>query len=220
MTKLTKYGHMALAGLMLTAVSVSTAYAGPSSKYIDNIKCPVGDQKVVMTLGVDDQFKNGQEVATPRLEIEQHPTIQNFQTRHSYTSLKQYDQNQANSYFADSFRDVPRPISKGHIITAFQNVGHNDTLVLGKGDKNWTTISGQRHVYGVRINQAASNSWNVSGNYYSADLSDLNLVSGAGTLLDFINGDVSGSSAREFDVVMQDDTAIDFATLVLCRRVH
>lgn len=220
MTEYKKYGQKALAALMLVSLTAVTAEARPASRFIDQITCPAGDEKFVMTLGVDDQFAGGLEVVRPRLEIEQHPTIQNFQTTHSHSDLKQYDENQANSYFADSFRDIPRPISEGYFITAFQNIGGNDALILGKGDKNWTTTPSQRHIYGVRISQAASNGWTVAGNYHSADLSTLPLVSGAGNLLDYINGDVSGSSAREFDVIMQDDTAIDFATLVLCRRTH
>lgn len=211
---------IALAALLgASFIYVPFATARPASPQIDAITCPAGDEKFVMTLGVDDRFRGGQEAARPRLELELHPTIQNFQTTHSLTTTKQYDERTQNSYFVDSFRDVPRPISQGHFITRLNVGGSNDAIYLGKGDKIWDPIVGQQHNYGVQITTAAP-AWTVTGNVYSLDLSTVQLRSGAGTLLDFVNGDVSGSSAREFDVVMQDDTAIDFATLVLCRRAH
>lgn len=195
------------------------AEARPASPEIDAIVCPAGDEKFVMTLGVDDQFANGPEATRPRLELELHPTIQNFQTTHSLTATKQYDEGTRNSYFVDSFRDLPRPISEGHFITRLNLGGRNDAIYLGKGEKIWDPVVGQRHNYGVEIS-SASPVWTVSGNLYALDLSTVQLRSSAGTLLDYVNGDVSGSSEREFDVVMQDDTSIDFATLVLCRRTH
>ena len=203
------------------------ASAQNAQNIINSYSCPPAQQKVVLTLGVDDAFRPGTEEVMPRIELETAPTIVTFQTNHESQypgndiSTNKYDQDRNNSYFIDSFRDVPRPVSSASFITRLNNGGGNDAIILGKGDKTWSTVNSQRHVNGQTISAAGSAAgWNVTGNVYVADLALLNMVSGAGTLLDFVNGDVSGSSAREFDVIIQDDTNIDFAALMLCREAH
>lgn len=219
MTKFRKIKKNVISGVLLSTLAVMVAEARPASSMIDGIVCPQGEQKFVLTLGIDDKVQNGPEAANPSTDVANQQSIVDYQTQHGHTALRQYDEQIRDKFFADSFVDIPRPVSKGFFIGGIKIGGSNDTLYLGKGDQvsntNGSTI---RHAYGVRLQDTnVKSEWTVTGSYRMLDLSQANLSSGAGTLLDYVNGTVTGSSARELDIIIQDDSPIDFATLVLCR---
>jgi hypothetical protein len=178
--------------------------------------CSAGEQKMVYMLGVDDGFaSSGAEQVAPRANLQTTPAIVTYQQNHNLTSTRQYDQAGANIYFIDSFQGVPKKVTKAWFVTSIKSQGSNDGLYIGNGRRLFSNNTSNRHAYGVNISQAASNGWTVANNIYSVDLSTIDLRSGAGTLLEYIQG--TATKGRPFDVVMQDDGTIDFAALVLCR---
>ena len=171
---------------------------------VKEFTCDAGEVKTVQHYGLEDSFStaNGAEPSTPAPHIALVPWIANYPF-----PLTGYDEVSANRIFAETVKNLPANVVKGNFYIGFKSNGTalqgNDTMTFGNyanndvktiplNTLNWTTTAAG----GTTI---FSNSFN-------------NIDTNNSTLLQMVKNN------QQFDVVVQDDTSVDFITVATCSK--
>jgi hypothetical protein len=170
--------------------------------------CDRGETKVVLVKGLEDNFSPaGKEPGFLRPGLDK-PRWQSI-------APGSYDQSQPDHYFMDSLQPPPR-IRNGLFVVGLKSLGVTDSEndVIGLGD-----MTSPFH-FGDGIGHLpALPGWKREGALSSVELGDVDFPdSGAGaprTLLAYLD---AGPEPRWLDVMVQDDTSVDFIGLAACVR--
>lgn len=181
--------------------------------------CGEGETKQVLLLGVEDGFSPaGSESGF----IRPGRNHAGFLPR---DGAGEYDQVNADRGFADSFKIEGRVSGGVFVIRARSlNGSENDTLNLGGLARDPNDVAEGWVGGGVLSALRTGETWAVEGDVLHASLEDIELEArGADhipgrevvrSLKDYLN---AGGDAGWLDVFIQDDTAVDFMGLALCR---
>jgi len=183
-----------------------------NDKLVKNFTCEAGEVRTVQHYGIEDLFdtSNGAETANPSSGILNTPWIANYPY-----PVTGYDETNNNRIFADTIRNLPSGITKGMFYIGFKSNGSslqaNDTFKIG----DYANVN----LFNTRLdsfdatwtNMQVNNSNPTTDIYYNA-FSNINFTVGTGDLLSLAN------SNNGFDVVVEDDTAVDFITVATCSK--
>ena len=170
--------------------------------------CKRGETKVVLVKGLEDNFSPaGKEPGFLRPGLDKR--------RWQSIGPGSYDQSQPDRYFIDSLQS-PARIRDGLFVIGLKPMGVSDSNndVISLGD-----LLSPFH-FGDAINRLpALPGWQREGTLYSVQLGDVDFGDAsppAGrTLLAYLDAD---SQPRWLDVLVQDDTSVDFIGLAACVR--
>ncbi|CAA6823412.1 MAG: Chitinase [uncultured Sulfurovum sp.] len=179
-----------------------------NDKLVQSFSCEANEVRTVQHYGIEDLFNtnNGAETANPSSSILNTAWISNYPY-----PVTGYDETSNDRIFADSISNLPSNITKGMFYIGFKSNGSslqaNDTFKIGdyanankfntrldSFDSTWTN---------VQVNNS-----NPTTDIYYNDFSNIHLTTG--NLLTLAN------SNNGFDVVVEDDTAVDFITVATC----
>lgn len=217
-----------LLGLGLTAAGQASAArrraeAVPRTgmEILNAYACGRGETKQILVLGVEDGFSpSGSEVGFIR-------PGRNDAARLPRDGTGEYDQVNVDRGFTDSFRVEGRVASGLFVIRARSlNGSDNDTLSFGNLTADAATETPGRMGGGLFANLPET--WSIEGEVIYASLDDLRLFKTPGgnwsdpassggidlSLRGYLN---DPTSPGWLDVMVQDDTAVDFMGLALCR---
>jgi len=175
-----------------------------NDKLVKSFTCENGLIKTVQHYGLEDSFStaNGVEPSTPAPHIALVPWIDNYPF-----PTTGYDEVNANRIFTETIKNLPANVVNGNFYIGFKSNGTtlqgNDTMTFGNyansnvesiplNTLNWTTTAAG----GTTI---FNNSFN-------------NIAVNGSTLLDMVN------NSQQFDIVVQDDTSVDFITVATCSK--
>lgn len=188
-------------------------------------QCRRAETKRILIRGVEDGFSaSGEEPDFIR------PGRRSAFTESFYRGGS-YDQDQVDRRFTDSF-EVPAHVAGGLFVISLRKLGDNDNDTFGIGDITSVSAAawgGRQLATGVRLLPRTSG-WTVAGPLHFANLADIRFgppqqvhppgsaaVSAAprsfATLLDYVR---AATSTAWVDVVVQDDTSVDFMGMALC----
>lgn len=194
-----------LAAMPRTGMAILNAHA-----------CGQGETKQVLVLGIEDGFSPaGSESGF----IRPGRTHAAFLPR---DGAGEYDQVNADRGLADSFK-VEGPVSGGVFVIRARslNGSENDTLNLGAPARDPNDVTGGWIGGDLLSALRTGETWVVEGDVLHANLEDIGRASADGSdrevvqsLKDYLN---AGGAEGWLDVFVQDDTAIDFMGLALCR---
>jgi hypothetical protein len=175
-----------------------------------NAQCPTGQHVVVqITAGVDDNFAQPEEPAYPDAGVV------NFLTGYFGNALRNFDQPGINATLAHTFYWQPTNFCSAfvtmHILAQFDGGAEsNDTFSM---EFNPGFIPGQisQWAWGLYIGDILGKAW-VAGNEKTLTLDLLNLPP------DPHNRTSVGWALADgdLDVIVDDDTVVDYVTLTLC----
>jgi len=185
--------------------------------------CGEGETKQVLVLGVEDDFSPARSESG---------FIRPGRTHGAFLprgGAGEYDQVNVDQGFADSFK-VEGPVSGGVFVIRARslNGSENDTLNFGALAREPNDVTGGWIGGDLLSALRTGETWGVDGNVLHANLEDMELrdlgegrASAEGSdrevvqsLKDYLN---AGGAGGWLDVFIQDDTAIDFMGLALCR---
>jgi hypothetical protein len=170
--------------------------------------CDRGETKVVLVKGLEDGFSPaGKERGFLRPALDK-PRWQSI-------APGSYDQSQPDHYFIDSLQ-APARIRNGLFVIGLKPLGvtDSDNDVIGLGD-----LTSPFH-FGDAIGRLpVLPGWKREGTLYSVQLGDVDFPdSGPGTTRSLLAYLDAGAEPRWFDVMVQDDTSVDFVGLAACVR--
>jgi hypothetical protein len=209
----------ACAALALSAASrpPPPAAAEPATgmEMLRAFDCHRAETKQILVRGVEDDFSPaGDEPNYLRPERRSPLAI-------SFVGGGSYDQSQPDRRFTDSF-DVPARISAGLFVIGMKPVAPNGNDGIGIGKLIAARANYRdRSVMTTAVSLLETNpGWSRHGHLYSAPLDRIVLSIGQPgvddaprSLLDYIR---SGEKRQWVDVMVQDDTAVDFMGLAVC----
>jgi len=218
MTTLKNFNHtlgITASALLLIA---SSAFAAPSDDITKDISCNIDETLYVKTVGLEDNFQSGIEITNPRPAVMATSIVTDYLNHHSLSDSRHYDQGTANNFFVESIRLrnlelSNRTVQSGVIMVGMQNPGGNDSLFFGNLAKMGTAPNNTLgKIYAGRISNLVSSGWTKSGTVYYSDLSNLPYTKTGSnkTMLDWVK------KRRFFDILIQDDTHVDFVKIALC----
>jgi len=186
-----------------------------NDKLVKNFTCEAGEVRTVQHYGVEDVFdtSNGAETANPSSGILNTPWIANYPY-----PVTGYDETNNDRIFADTIRNLPSGITKGMFYIGFKSNGSslqgNDTFQIGDFANTNASSTHLSNAYANSFNstwtnQQVNNSNPTTDIYYNT-FSNISLPTG--NLLNLAN------SNNGFDVVVEDDTSVDFITVATCSK--
>jgi len=183
------------------------APAVSASLLIESYSCRRGETRTVLRRGVEDGYAPGNfEPSRPdragRQQIEG-------------VGLRDFDDAEPDKIFMDYF-EPPRDAVSGLFVIRMTEAANsrNDSVVIGDQTASRTSPAPrQLQVLQTTVQASHSNPvWSVTGDVYSANIADMEMDDGT-SLLDYIRDpDIPGF----VDVVISDDTAVDFMAMALC----
>lgn len=215
-------------GLMAAPMAPSTGDAdGPVSgvERLRAFQCRRAETKRILIRGVEDGFApSGEEPDFIR------PGRRSAFTE-SFFRGGSYDQDQADRRFTDSF-EVPARVVSGLFVISLRKLADNENDTFGIGDITSVSTAawgGRQLATGVRL-LPRTPGWTVVGPLHFANLADIRLdppqqgnppgssagivaTRSFGTLLDYVR---AAKTTAWVDVVVQDDTSVDFMGMALC----
>ena len=192
-----------------------------NDQLVEKYECAVNELKTVKHFGVEDIFdlSNGIEPTYPSTNITTNPGVITYNNRVN-AGIAPYDETSNDRFFADNINNLPSAITSARIFIGLKSNGSslqfNDALYLGD--------YGNNH-YGVKLQNLSANggTWshqlvnnsNPTTDVYWNDFRSINFNSplpNTMTLLDYVQ------TNNAFDVLVQDDTSVDFITVTTCSK--
>lgn len=190
----------------------------------DDLQCKDDEVKELVILGKPDGLEqDGIEATTPSTNITTDPGIVSYMANVNQTALV-YDELSANRYFGDTFMNLPTNITQGDLYIGLGEFFHfNDSLNVGGYVNDTSTTT--RDYLGTFLDAAALSTAGFSetlvpatGNasavrLLSQDVANIAFSNGGtnyANLLDYMN------AGNDVDIVVQDDTSVDFVAMSLC----
>ncbi|MCK5853894.1 MAG: hypothetical protein KAG56_01645 [Sulfurovaceae bacterium] len=184
-----------------------------NDKLVKDFTCEDNEIRTVQHYGLEDIFTNGTEPTNPDGHIASVPWIANYGIQ---PALVDYDDNRNDRIFADTVQNLPNGIAKGMFYIGLKSNGsslqHNDTLSIG--DYSVPTVKS------TALQDLSNNNWqnqlvgsgNPSTDIYYNSFANIGVDSSnsSNKLLALAN------TNQRFDVVVQDDTSVDFITVATC----
>ncbi len=207
---------LSLVGLFLILILAGCPGEGPPPKPVKvdvpsavkeieaKFSCKVGLQKKVYVHGSLDAF------ASPTDPANQSASVDAWFASSGYggsSVLADYDGVLSNQYFGDTFTLLPNNIVEAYFITGFRKISSNGNDTLGLGDLKTPTAVAT----GASLATLAANGWTVNALGNNEKIA-ARYLSGFGSVLSTMN------TTNELDYYVQDDTAVDFAKLVVCYK--
>ncbi|MFM6931352.1 MAG: hypothetical protein ACKOUT_03810 [Novosphingobium sp.] len=192
--------------------------ATPATDYVDRYRCRSGLTKLVMMRGVEDGFlRQGNEKSVPRdalLRMEYFSGLYNETP--SKKRWRDFDEIGVDKILADHFV-IPRKIVSGALVMRIQSEAgsENDYVILGDIEQDVRKPHPERTT--SFLARLAGKSPDAQG-LLSLDFAEFTPPpdnASAGGLLDYLN---MTDRTDDVDFVVQDDTAVDVAALILCQQ--
>jgi len=206
--------------------SGSTEASSPqaSAALIQQFKCDPGLTKIVVMHGLDDNFASGSEepaAVRPALqEVERYREL--AEGRHGVFGRRGYDEGGADKFLIDHF-ELPRGIVSGQILTRLKLLPGSDTDSVTVG--NFDPAAGLRNFRGEieylldELAPAARRFPPDENGIVRIELERLqhdgSRVNGPPELIDYLN---QTSRPDSIDLIVQDDTLVDFFAFLLCQE--
>ena len=202
-----------------------TASSTPSMDYIDNFSCPKGQNRIVLMRGEEDGFaRSGDEPATIRPALMRNGRYANLAgNKSSLQRSRQYDEPGVDKHLIDFF-DVPRGILSGELILTVRAAGDNSNDVLTLGDFDETSRQNMHRaaiVFYAPLSAKAGEPdvpGKIEDGLKTFDLKDFTANPQNpfdSSLIQFLN---AADRPNEVDFSLAEDTAADFAALLLCQE--
>lgn len=198
-------------------VSQLVESATPGTDFVDRFRCRSGLTKLVVFRGVEDGFsRDGSEESVPRDALLR---MEYFAGIHSESNSAQrwrdFDEIGQDKILVDRF-SVPRHIVSGALVLRIQPEAgsENDYAILGDIEQDprkaqtFLTIE-----FTARLARKAPDANGVIA-FEFAEFEPKSGNAVAGSLLDYLN---AADRDEDIDFLVQDDTAVDFAALILCQ---
>jgi hypothetical protein len=197
----------------------------PGLAYIDDFRCRPGLTKIVVLRGLEDDYSaSGAEPASIRDAVFENGYFQSLAGQHNHPNvLRDYDQGGLDRHLIDHFQ-VPRGIVEGRLIFSARLLSNvpNDTVYLGDIDpRSETNSPSEVTVFYAPVGAfspiESQSTLRYSG-FHAFDF--VELVPGKSnpmeaSFLAFLN---SESRSDAVDLVIAEDTQVDFAALLLCQE--
>ncbi len=197
-----------------------------NDKLVENYQCKTGLVKTVQHYGVEDVFdlSNGAEQAYPSSDVLNWPNVIAYNNNVNQATTSGYDETSNNRIFADSINNLPAGIVSGRIYIGLKSNGsslqHNDTLAIGKYGTSvnsyFETLNKLKladgtgtQPYSTQWQNQLVNTTNPTTDVLWNDFNRLKFTASS-SLLDYVQ------TSNNFDVVVQDDTSVDFITVATC----
>lgn len=219
-----------LAGVSLTRSgapdALSAAGPRPGEALLQAFECHSAEIKRILVRGVEDDFSpQGEErtALSPTLESERY---------RSHAARSRYDNSQPDSVFVDHFT-LPARIADGLFVISLRAVGENgnDQINLGDIPSSTDVDPALRDAFGALIAELEQlEGWTREGSLYYARLSQMPVRARwmqteegrslepwgeRRSLLAYVR---DGQGDRHVDVVVADDTSVDFMGLAVCEE--
>jgi hypothetical protein len=184
---------------------------------IENFSCQAGEIKTIQQYGVKDLFStaNGSEPAHPHPVTALIPSFVTYNNNHN-AGFSNYDNSQVNRQFLENIHNLPANINSGRFYISLKSNGtslqSNDGLVIGD------IVAINRYYQGGSqfFSDLASDGWvqftNANIHTFWNDFSNILFQNGTTTLLQHV------ANNNHFDVYIQDDTSVDYITVVTCSQ--
>jgi hypothetical protein len=191
------------------------ASATPAMDFVEQYQCPRAMKKLVQIRGVEDGFSRGNtEPAEPRAALLRNIYFQQLISRERQTHQKRdYDERGVDKILLDSFT-VPRGIDSGVLLLRLrgENGSEADSISLGDFDE-----ASRAELANAAIHFSAPTKSQYKHSFLSIPLADFkpsftNPVKGG--LIDYLN---SSSRVDALDMMVQDDSVVDVAALIVCQ---
>jgi len=186
---------------------------------IQKFSCKVGENKTVQQYGVKDFFStfNGSEPAHPHPVTALYPPFVNYNTLNNTGGFANYDNPHNNRQFLENIHNLPTNISSGRFYISLKSNGSdlqsNDALAIGDIVPTNT--------YQAFLLDLVSDGWYQAINAtnplihtYWKNFSNILFNNGTTTLLQHV------ANNNHFDVYVQDDTSVDYITVVTCSKLN
>ncbi|CAA6809855.1 MAG: Chitinase [uncultured Sulfurovum sp.] len=188
-----------------------------NDKLVQDFTCKEGLVRTVQHYGVEDLFStaNGAETAQASNGVLTTSWIQNYPY-----PVTGYDETSNDRVFADTIENLPSGITQGMFYIGLKSNGSslqgNDSISIGDYSTLKLMNSPLTDLSSVHAwsNQLVSNT-NPTTDIYYQSFNAINMTQNAnatGTLRDLVQ------TQNHFDVVVQDDTAVDFITVATCSK--
>lgn len=196
----------------------------PGMDYIDAFTCPDGLIREVQVRGVEDNFSRaGDEQAVPRAALMELVSMQQMASGEIPNSptLRNYDERGVDKFLFDHFAVEPGVVSGELVFSARAlNGGRTDSAQLGsryeedRADDYFKDIGFSFQPSGVQNSGQSDDGFN---GLVIVPLADFSVGSRKEypTLISYLN---STKRSLEVDLVIEDDTVVDFAALLICRQ--
>lgn len=189
----------------------------PGMDFIDRYRCRTGLTKLVVTRGVEDGFsREGDEVSVQReavLRMEYFADI--YSQSNTLQRSRDFDEIGVDKVLIDHF-PVPPKIVSGVIVLRIQpeSGSENDYIILGDIEQDGSKPQPDRtSEFVARLAQQRRDAQGLIviqlGDFEPNPHNEFD-----GQLIDYLN---KADRSEEIDFVVQDDTAVDFAGLILCQ---
>jgi hypothetical protein len=196
-------------------VSMAPASPTPVTDFIEQYQCPRAMKKLVQRRGMEDGFARGDlEPAEPRVALLRNIYFQQLVSRERQTHQKRdYDEGGVDKILLDSFI-VPRSIDSGVLVLRLRGErgSEADTISLGDFDE-----ASRAELANAAIHfSAPANNKGKAGllTVRLANFKPSSVNPVKGTLVEYLN---SATRIDALDMMVQDDTVVDFAALIVCQ---
>lgn len=206
---------LACAGLA-TAAAVRTPppvrEAATGMDILRGYKCRRAETKTIIVRGMEDNH----------VPVGVEPNFirpgRRFPDNLTYFAGGSYDQIEADRRWTDSFA-APRHTAHGLLVLGLRPVAANESDTMAVGDLSTLTFntSGGGRMFAAVAELERQPGWSRKGHLFMAELDDIRINArssrGHGSVLDLIR---AGASDGWIDVLVQDDTSVDFLGVALC----
>lgn len=191
---------------------------------IEQFQCPRGLTKIVVMHGQEDEFAAGAvepaDIRPALLQYERY--LELSQDRHGIFGFRDYDELGADKFLIDHF-ELPRGIVSGEIVTRLRELpgSKSDTITLGNYDPTAgpTPIRGEIEYQVDTLDPELRQFQPDAGGLITVDLTQLqhntSKTDGPPTFIEYLN---TRSRPDALDLIIQDDTAVDFFAFLLCQE--
>jgi hypothetical protein len=208
---------LASRGLLLPQASPPTLSTSttPGLDYIDRYACPRGMTKIVEVRGQEDGFaRDGDERAFPRAALLRYPFYSDLFNQVSQSvQWRDYDEIGADKMLIDHFM-VPTNIVSGQLVLRVkaETGSINDQIIIGNVDdvvrEKSPDVASEFRLQGWKADKDG---------FVKADLADFIPSEDKlrpASIFNYLN---KTDRPDEIDLLIQDDTVVDFAALILCQ---
>lgn len=205
---------------------LNTDTAHPGMDILEAYSCPRGETKKIYLRGIEDGFsQNGEEPS--RI----HKRLMGFESmKHIAKHSRDYDEFGNDKTLVDYF-DIQKNISKGIFLISLKTLNqssNNDRIYFNNYlELDFKTAITHRYYVTMSIKDFPQDPfWQQHGStLFSVSLDQLNLGQGTttpkniNTILDYLqNGVTPEDTSSILDVMIQDDTVVDFMAIAVCEK--
>ena len=205
---------------MGTSLAVSTS-ATPGMDILDTYRCPAGQKKIQISRGVEDGFaRAGHEPAIIRPEVLELPFYEYlYNEKNSIFTFRDFDELGIDKFLISSV-DVPPKIAGGVFVIGMKSGGRVGTDLIRISDLLSLAPNSKTSVdFAVKISDVLSGeTGELIDGIAVIDLKDFETNLSETNIRHFIDYIETSEKKATFDVVIHDDTRVDFFGISFCQN--